>query len=176
VTAVAVVVALAVLVGVSWVSFSADPADDDELRAQLSSACAVRRAQVPGTPVWSLGDPSVLAVTRRTNPDRFVYLSSGVDRWKLAHTPGGFDGWTAQIQQADPSVIVLRGWAGPQRDQMGAWLRASGYRTGFLGTWHVFLTPEARARAADRGARLTYGPTAFATDPGGRELPGWHCG
>jgi hypothetical protein len=48
--------------------------------------------------------------------------------------------------------------------------------TGFLGTWHVFLTPEARMRAARQGVRLTRDPTDFATDPGGRALPGWHCG
>jgi hypothetical protein len=173
---VAVLVALAVLTGAAWAAFSSDPVGDRELRDQLSSACAVRRAQVPGSPVWSLGDPSVLVVTHRTNPDRFVYLSSGVDRWKESHTVGGFAGWTAQIRRADPSVIVLRGWSGKRREQMAAWLRDSGYKTGFFGTWHVFLTPEARFRAAERGARLTYGPMKVATDPGGRELPGWHCG
>ncbi len=174
--AVAVLAALAVLTGVSFVSFSRDAAGHGGLRAQLSSACAVRRAQVPGTPVWSLGDPSVLVVSHRTNPDRFVYLSSGVDEWKVAHTAGGFRGWTEQIRRAKPSVIVLRGWSGDRRQEMGAWLRSSGYLTGFLGPWHVFLTPEARFRAAENGARLTYGPTAVATGPGGRELPGWQCG
>lgn len=176
VAGVVVLSALAVLVGVSWVDYSADPAGDPELRAQLSSACAVRRAQVPGTPVWSLGDPAVLVLTHRRNPDRFVYLSSGVDRWKVSHEPGDFDAWTRQIRRADPSVLVLRGWSGRLREDMGDWLRRDGYMTGFLGTWHVFLTPAARMRAARQGARLTYGPTEFATDPGGRELPGWRCG
>ncbi len=176
VVGVAVVAALAVLAGVSWVAYDNDPADNRELRAQLSSACAVRRAQVPGTPVWSLGDPAVLVLTHRRNPDRFVYLSSAVDRWKVSHEAGGFDAWTRQIQRADPSVLVLKGWSGPLRRDMGDWLRRDGYLTGFVGTWHVFLTPAARMRAARQRVRLTRDPTDSATDPGGRELPGRHCG
>lgn len=173
---VAVVAVLAVLVGASWVSYTEDAAEDPELSTQLTSACAVRRAQIPGTPVWSLGDPGVLVLTHRTNPDRFVYLSSAVDRWKVAHEQGGFNAWTEQIRRADPSVLVLRGWSGRLREDMGGWLRRAGYQTGFLGSWHVFLTPAARQRAARQGVRLTYGPTESATDPEGRELPGWDCG
>jgi MFS family permease len=173
---VAVVVALAVLTVAAWVSFSDDPAGDPVLRDQRASGCAVRRSQVPGTPIWSLGDPAVLVITHRRNPDRFIYLGSAVDRWKVAHTPGGFAGWTRQITRAAPSVLVIKGWAGPERRRMGTWLRGHGYRTRFAGPWHLFLTPAALARASQHGVRLTRVPTKFAAGPGGRELFGRKCG
>lgn len=174
--ATAVLAALAVLTVASWVSFTEDPRNDDGLRAQLASACAVRRLQVPGTPVWSMGDPAVLVLTHRTNPDRFVYLTSGVDRWKIAHTPGGFREWTRQVEAAGPSVVVIHSWGGPVRRRMGVWLREHGYQAGFVGKWRVLLTPEAGTRATSQQVKVTSGPTEFAAAPGGRELPWKGCG
>jgi 4-amino-4-deoxy-L-arabinose transferase-like glycosyltransferase len=174
--AVAVGMALAVLTIASWVSFTHDPAGDHGLRVQRADACAVRSIQVPGTPIWSLGDPSVLVTTRRTNPDRFIYLGSGVARWKMAHLSGGFDGWTRQIQRARPSVVVVKGWSGPLRQRMGTWLRGHGYRPGFVGTWRVFATGPALSRAAGHGVRLTPRPTEVAAQSGGRQVHGRVCG
>lgn len=175
-SAVAVVAALALLVGVSWVSFAESPGNNTELRAQRANACAVRRLQVPGTPIWSMGDPSVLVVTHRVNPDRFVYLTSGADRWKLSHTPGGFRGWTRQVVEARPSVVVVQGWSGPVRKRITGWLREQGYQPRHLGRWLVFLTPRALARAPRVRVRPTNQPTRFATGPEGRAPRGRHCG
>ena len=170
-----VLAASVVLTALSWSWFTNDRANDHGFGAQRSAACAVQRVQVPGTPIWSLGDPSVLVATHRRNPDRFVYLSSGVDRWKLEHTPGGFAGWTRQIQQARPSVVVIKGWAGPVRQRMGTWLRANGFHPGYVATWRVFLSPAARARAATHGVLPTPHPTHLARGAGGRQQSANTC-
>jgi hypothetical protein len=160
----------------SWTAFGRDHADNDGMRALSADACAVHRLQVPGTPLWSLGDPVPLVVTQEQNPDRFIYLGSGVDRWKVAHTAGGFAGWTGQILAANPSVIVVKGWWGSLRDRMGVWLHRNGYRPQFVGSWRVFLTPAAHARASTHGVQLTSVRTPRATGPAGRTLQGPGCG
>lgn len=172
----AVAVALTVLAGVSWVQLGAAARIDPGLRPGLADACAVERLLVPGTPLLALGDPTPLVLTHRRNPDRFIYLGSGVDRWKVRHTPGGFAAWTAQVAAARPSVVVVSGWAGPFRMPMVAWLRGHGYTPSYVGGWRVFLIPAARERARTTHVKLTGRATEFATGPGGRQLPAHACG
>lgn len=158
-----VVVALAVLVGFSWNWFSTSRANNHLYFAQRDDACAVEQVLVPGTTLYSLGDPAPLVFTHRRNPDRYIYLGEDVDQWKVDHTPGGFLGWAEQIQASNPSVVLVGGeWNDPLRYEMGSWLRSSGYTTGWLGDWYAFLTGPARARAAVQGVQITPEPTVFA--------------
>jgi len=170
-----VLVAVAVLTAFSWSWFTNDPANDG-IRAQRGDACALERMVGPTGGLYALGNPAFLVLTHRRNPDRFIYLGSGVDRWKIRHMPGGFDGWTAQIRAAGPSVIVMGGWHTPLTHEMATWLKNAGYSPRYVGKWRVFLTPAARALARLHGVRLTYRPTDFATGTSGRELPARICG
>ena len=77
-----------------------------------------------------------------------------MDAWKVAHTPGGVDGWTAQIAAADPAVVVMGGWTAPTSFEMQAWLRTHGYRRVFVGRWRTFVDEAAYARARRRGVFL----------------------
>ena len=178
VVAVAVLGALVVLTGLSWVSFSHDPVNTQRpgLRAQLSDACVLDRLRVPGTPLLSLGDPVPLVATHRRNPDRFIYLGSGVDRWKVDHISGGLAGWTTQIRRWAPSVVVVSGWDGQYSQPIEGWLRQNGYVPRYVGRWRAFVTPGARERARQQGVRLALRPETVARGPGGQPLPVRKCG
>ncbi|HET6876335.1 MAG TPA: hypothetical protein VFH38_02285, partial [Jatrophihabitans sp.] len=154
VNATALALALALTV-VSAQLFSADRHNNSRLVAERATACAMNRIIVPGTPLYALGDPVPLVLTHRRNPDRFIYLLSGVAHWKVEHTPGGFRAWTAQIADSRALVIVSRAWeANPLAGRMTRWLRAH-YQHAHLGTWRIFFTPQAAARAAGHDITLT---------------------
>lgn len=160
VTAAALTLALALTV-VSAQLFTADRHNNQELVAERATACALNRIIVPGTPLYALGDPVPLVLTHRRNPDRFIYLLSGVAQWKVAHTRGGFAGWTAQIAGSRASVIVSRSWSqSPLAGRMTRWLHAH-YQRAHLGKWPVFLTPQAAARAAGHDIALTHYRTTW---------------
>ncbi|MGZ4501982.1 MAG: hypothetical protein ACXVXD_16250 [Nocardioidaceae bacterium] len=168
--------ALAVLTVFSWGAFTRDPLNDHGLDAQRADACALRRLVAPGDPLYSLGDPAPLALTHRTNPDRFIFLGSGVDQWKVAHLRGGFPAWTAQVRVSGAQVVVFQGW---DRDalhvRMADWLRSAGYHRSFVGGWRVLLTHAARERALREGVALTPYKTPVATGPTGRPFPAGAC-
>jgi hypothetical protein len=169
-----VVASLVVLVLVRWDKF-ADHPRIGQLAAQRSDACGLSRIVVPGSALYVLGDPVPLVLTRRVNPDRFIYLASGAARWKVDHTPRGLQGWTAEMEAARPSVVVLQGFTGPVHDALSYWLRHEGYRRTFLGQWRVFVTPQARERALDQNVRLTPRATQVATGRHGHPLPASQC-
>lgn len=171
----AALVALAVLTAFSWTWFTDDRLNDDLLVAQRGNACAVERLLGPTGSLYAIGDPTPLVLTHRRNPDRFIYLGSGVDRWKLDHLPGGFDAWTSQVRSADPAVIVLRGYGGPIGSAMVAWLRESGFRSRYVGSWHVFLPPETLDAAHSRGVRLTDRKTQWARGVPGNPIRAFAC-
>jgi hypothetical protein len=173
--ATAVLAAVAVLAAFSWVWFGNDFNNNHGLRAQGADACAVERLLGPGGRLWAMGDPAPLVLTHLRNPDNFIYLGSGVDRWKVNHTPGGFDGWVAQVRAVHPAVVAMNTWNNRLSLAMKHRLLADGYRPGWVGTWHVYLTPAARSRALADNVTLTPRPTAYATSSSGQELPNADC-
>ena len=57
--------------------------------------------------LYAMGDPTPLVILHRRNPDRFIYLGSGVDHWRDTHTTGGFqasgfDMAAARARHQDP--------------------------------------------------------------------------
>jgi hypothetical protein len=132
------------------------------LAAQQAAARALARIVPAGTTLCALGDPVPLVLTDRRNPDRYIYLNSGVDRWKIEHTAGGFAGWTSDLRQARTSVIVLEHWHDAVKQRMAAWLKdAGGFAPGYLGRWRVYLGPAAQALARAAGIRITARPTRW---------------
>jgi hypothetical protein len=174
-TAAVVLVALAAVTVVRWHEAHLDPSVG-QLSAQRSDACGLDRIVVPGTSLYSIGDPVPLVLTHRTNPDRYIYLGMAVDVWKLRHSSGGLGGWLRSIQRSDPSVIVFQSYSGRYSDTLKTMIRQSGFHRRYLGEWRVFLTSEARARARAEGVRLTRHRTPVATSRHGRRpLPAFHC-
>jgi hypothetical protein len=149
-----VVAGVAILVGLSWSSYSNARRDGPSLRTERSHATKLNEVLAPGETLYALGNPTPLVLTRRRNPSRYIYLDSGVDEWVIHRTPGGLQGWEAQIRAADPAVITMSDWTTPTAGDVRTWLRST-YGTGtYLGHWLVFATPAVRARAARRGISL----------------------
>jgi hypothetical protein len=165
----AALVAVAALTAVSWSWFagsSTPPAGG--LAAQRSSAATVQRILRPGESFYSLGDPAPLVMTRRRNPSRFVYLSSGVAQWEVGHTRGRLRGWERRLLAARPGVVMVHGWHGPCQVTISNWL-GSHFERVFAGNWAVFVTPRVRARARRAGIPLR-------ARSGGAHAGGGTCG
>jgi hypothetical protein len=79
------------------------------------------------------------------------------------------------VRSADPAVIVLRGYGGPIGSAMVAWLRESGFRSRYVGSWHVFLPPETLDAAHSRGVRLTDRKTQWARGVPGNPIRAFAC-
>jgi hypothetical protein len=172
---VAGVVAAITLFGFSMSWFSNDPMTHRVLRQERATACGIEKLTRAGHPLYALGTPVPLVLTHRRNPDRYIYLDAGVDKWKIKHTHGGFGGWTAQIRAAHPSVVVVDGWTGKVMQRMVLWLRGRGFHRAYLGGTRIFVTNRVRAQASIRDVMLTPQPTKFAADLQGRELPTPPC-
>lgn len=142
----AVLVGALALTSYSWVWFSTGPENEHLLHQQQAHARVLQQVLGPSGRLLSLGLPQVLALTGRTNPDRFVYLGSGVARWKVTHTPGGLRAWTGRIEHRRPDVVVMWSGQGPIHDRLSRWLGSTGYREGWLGSWHLYLTSAANQR------------------------------
>lgn len=156
--------------------FTNTSANNTLFRNQRAVGCAFQRAIVPGTSLYSLGNPAPLVLTGRRNPDRYIYLSAGVDAWKVKHLAGGFSAWEQEIQSANPSLVVLDTWNGNYRKPMWEWLVSQGYNRWFLGPYRVFATPEAHARAVSNGVQLTRIRTRWPMQPDGERFAVQACG
>jgi hypothetical protein len=143
-----VLAGVAVLAIGTWAWYSVGSPRDTELLRQRATARELQRLSGPRGTLYALGDPTPLVLTHRRNPDRFIYLGSGVARWKVDHTAGGFAGWTREIRAADPAVITLAGWNpnGRWAVAMTRWLRAH-YAERQLGRQLVFVPPRTVRRA-----------------------------
>jgi hypothetical protein len=173
---VAALIGVAVLAAFSWSWFSHQLPNIETLRSQQADGCAVDRLLGHGGNLDALGDPAPLVITHRRNPDRFIYLGSGVDRWKIHHTAGRFNGWVHQIEASSDSVITIGRWDSDLRLAIRDRLVEDGYQPGYLGSWRVFLTPATLASAQAADVQVSQQPTPFATGLNGQELPAGGCG
>jgi hypothetical protein len=165
----AALAAAAALTAVSWIAF--DHRNNHLLIAEYSDACGLNRILGTSGGLWSLGDPTPLVLTHRTNPDRFIYLEENVSDWKIHHTRGGFEGWVGQIAAAHPTVVPMMGWHGPNFQRMTQSLLSLGYTSTYLGRWHLYVLPAAQTQAARAHVLLTHQPTHVAVDDRGQPLP-----
>jgi 4-amino-4-deoxy-L-arabinose transferase-like glycosyltransferase len=139
VAAVAVVALTTPLLVYSWVTFATD-SDNGQLNAQRRDAARLRML-AGDQRVLALGNPAPLVLAHLTNPDSFIYLSSGVAEWKVDHTEGGLEGWKAQIQAEPPRVVVVDRTRNPLVGALVAWLREEeGYRSQQLGDWRILIS------------------------------------
>jgi hypothetical protein len=86
----------------------------------------------------SIGVPEVLVLLRRTNPNPYVFIVSGIDNRMAAKTPGGFDGWLEELEQYDPAVIALGPTQGRFKQRLTKWLHAH-YQPTWVGEWELFV-------------------------------------
>jgi hypothetical protein len=134
-----------VLVTAAWVLPTGTKAGLDCERLE---AMALDRSTPATSTMWAFGDPSPLVLSERRNPDRFVYLASGVAAWKVLRTSQGLSGWMQQIREVDPAVVVFGGYTeGDIYRSLLAMFRADGYTAVHAGQWQVFTRPGTRLRS-----------------------------
>ena len=148
-----------VLCGFTWVAYSRARPDGVGLMIQRARADALTRILGARGTLYAIGDPVPLVLTHRRNPSRYIYLRSGVLQWMLAHTPGRYAGWRAQLLARDPSVIVVHDftWRGPHLLAFDRFL-GSRYETRWLGAWQVLVKAPLLRRAEAAGVVLNRVP------------------
>jgi hypothetical protein len=145
-------VAAAVLVAFTWNTYATSARSPVNLQVQEHRAAAIDQILGPSGRLYAIGDPTSFVLTHRRAANRYVYLGSGVLGWMLRKTPGGFDGWLAQIRAADPGVIVIHTFL-PLEPKTYAFLHhlQEGYVPRWLGSWELLIKPELLARAREQG-------------------------
>ncbi|MCI0487453.1 MAG: DolP-mannose mannosyltransferase [Blastocatellia bacterium] len=88
--------------------------------------------------IISISAPELLVLMKRTNPNRYVFIASGVDNYLDARTPGGFDGWLEQLEDYNPDVIALGPATGRFNGRLVEWLK-SRYSTRSLLDWKLYV-------------------------------------
>jgi hypothetical protein len=83
-----------------------------------------------------------------------VYLSSGVGRWVVKHTPGGLAGWERNVRATRPAAIVVGDRNSNALLKLVARL-GQVYPQGAVGHWTVFVDPSLRARAKQAGVAVS---------------------
>jgi hypothetical protein len=140
------IIAAAAVATFAW--YSGPRPEANALVAQRADVAEVARLLGDGGTVHSLGDPTPLVLMGRASPSAGIFLSSGIDRWIVEHTPGGFDGWTDELAAADPDIVLIGGWGGDFNGPMRGWL-GQDRELIHIGQLRLFVTPEIRARAAE---------------------------
>jgi hypothetical protein len=135
--AAAAILAVAALGAASWSWYGRDAAYRPSLAGERASAAEVVRLAGPGRTPYAVGDPTVLVLTGRRNPSRYIYLGSGVEEWMLARTPHGFKGWKLRLL-AHPGPVTLAGWSGSNAMRLSAWLHLRRVARK-VGRYEVFL-------------------------------------
>jgi hypothetical protein len=146
--------AVAVLAGLSVHWFSGARDAGPSLHTERAQAAKIQRLLEPGEKLYALGDPTLLVLTHRRNPTRYIYLGSGVDHWAVEHEFKSLAGWQAEIRAADPPIVVMNLWRSDLALQMRTWLKQTYGPGKFLGNWRLFVKPSVRARAARMGIKL----------------------
>lgn len=142
---------VAIVVALSWSEYSTHPGRGWRLPAEQKDARTLNSVLGPGGTLYALGDPTPLVLTKRRNPNRYIYLDSGVDRWVIRNSPGRLK---TLIMSSDPEVVIVGEWHSPAAGRVVAWL-TSKYGSGtYLGQWFVFAKPAVRARAHRIGLKL----------------------
>ena len=144
-------VALVALVALAFGSYLDTKEKKLPLTRQRGLAHKIDRVVGPGERLYSLGDPTLLVLTQRRNPTRYVYLGSGVAEWAIKHHFGSLAGWQAEIRAVDPPVIVMNTWQTPRAVKMAAWLTQTYGPPRKFGTSRIWVKPSLRARAASAG-------------------------
>lgn len=75
--------------------------------------------------IVSLGNPSLLVLLNKKNPDRYVFIENGVDNLIEARFPGGLTGWLQSLEKFAPDIIALGSVVGPHSAQINSWLQTN---------------------------------------------------
>jgi hypothetical protein len=111
------------IIGLAFSSFSAKTGRSASAHALEREQLVARRIGLlvpPGGVLYVAGNSRELVLLQRRNPDRYIYLASGI-AGSLVRRYGGLDGWTDRIQSARPDVVVVDA-RGPYGRMLRRWV------------------------------------------------------
>src|SRR5919202_380727 len=96
--------------------------------------------------IASVNSPQVLALLHRENPNPYLFITAGIDRYIDAKEPGGFEGWLKGLETSDVISFFGEGQAllpgdeasTEHREELLGWL-GSYYHIEKIGPWYVFV-------------------------------------
>jgi hypothetical protein len=96
--------------------------------------------------IASVNSPQVLALLHRENPNPYLFITAGIDRYIDAKEPGGFEGWLEGLETSDVISFFGEGQAllpgdeasTEHREELLGWL-GSHYHIEKIGPWYVFV-------------------------------------
>ena len=112
------------------------------LREQVQTARAVEERFGKDARFASIGAPEFLVVLHRANPNRYAFITDGIDNRIDVRTEGGFDQWARDLADWAPDVVAFGPTWGTRTDALVDWLNRD-YCEEFIGPWHLFVKPEA---------------------------------
>ena len=96
--------------------------------------------------IASINSPQVLVLLHRENPNPYLFITAGIDRYIDAKEPRGFEGWLRGLETSDVISFFGAGQAllpgdeasTQHREELLDWL-GSRYHIEQIGPWYVFV-------------------------------------
>ncbi len=89
-------------------------------------------------PVATIGLPPFIALSNRTNPNRYLLISGGVGAYIHSQHPNGIDGFLNELEAYDPAVIAFGNTNRAYSDEVIAWLEAN-YEFCRVPPWRFYM-------------------------------------
>ena len=95
----------------------------------------------------SVGSPQVLVLLSKENPNPYLFLSAGVDKYVDGETQGGFEGYLGGLKEYDPDALAFladgqtlfsQQLTSEHRRELITWLN-SNYRTEKVGPFWLYV-------------------------------------
>ena len=80
-----------------------------DLSQQREGALKIEDRLGEDAKIASINSPQVLVLLHRENPNPYLFITAGIDRYIEAKEPGGFEGWLRELEAYDPDAIAFFG-------------------------------------------------------------------
>src|ERR687885_373343 len=116
------------------------------LSEQREGASQIQKRFGKDIRIASINSPQVLVLLHRENPNPYLFITAGIDRYIDAKEPGGFEGWLRGLETSDVISFFGEGQAllpgdeasTEHREELLGWL-GSHYHIEKIGPWYVFV-------------------------------------
>jgi hypothetical protein len=96
--------------------------------------------------IASINSPQVLVLLHRKNPNPYLFITAGIDRYIDAKEPGGFEGWLKGLETSDAISFFGEGQSllpdaeatTRHSNELRNWLN-SRYHVEKIGPWWIFV-------------------------------------
>ena len=111
---------------------------DSELGNQKKGAIEIEHRFGREVRFLSIGTPELLVLLHRENPNPYVFIISGIDRYIHEKSNNGFEGWLKELEAFRPEVIGFGETHGRHTPKLMDWMN-SNYHPEQIGPWHIYV-------------------------------------